>query len=243
MEERYHVTPMKTIGILGGMSGESTALYYQLINDGVNRIKGGHNIAEILLSSVNFQNIENFIFSEQWDDAAEYLVQKARGLEKGGADFLLIATNPMHNVASQFEAAVDIPLIHIVDVTAEAILTQGFKTVGLLGTKPTMEAEFYKARFQDKFGIKVLVPSEADRERVNSIIFDELCHNVVTDGARREYLEIMQKLVKIGAEGIILGCTEIGMLIGSGDFSAVPLFDTTSLHTEKAVTLCLRLEG
>lgn len=233
---------MKTLGILGGMSSQSTIPYYRLINEGVNRILGGHHAPEMLIYSVNFQYIETFLRQGQWDEAAAYLSEKAAKLEKAGADFLLLATNTMHRVAPQIEQAISIPLIHIVDVTAEAILKQGMKTVGILGTKPTMEAEFYTARFRDKFGITPLVPSPEERQRVHAIIFDELCRDVVTDASRQDYLAIMRNLTARGAEGIILGCTEIGMLIASEDFPDAPLFDTTILHAQKAVTLCLERE-
>ncbi len=233
---------MKTIGILGGMSSQSTIPYYRLINEGVNHILGGHHAPEMLIYSVNFHYIETFLRHGQWDEAAAYLSEKAVKLETAGADFLLLATNTMHRVAPQIEQAVSIPLIHIVDVTAEAILKQGLKTVGILGTKPTMEAEFYTARFRDKFGITPLVPSPEERQRVHDIIFDELCRNVVTDTSRRDYLAIMRNLTARGAEGIVLGCTEIGMLITTEDFPDASLFDTTILHTQKAVNLNLERE-
>lgn len=233
---------MKTLGLLGGMSSQSTIPYYRLINEGVNHILGGHHAPEMLIYSVNFHYIETFLRQDQWDDAAAYLTDKAVRLERAGADFLLIATNTMHRVAPQIEQAVSIPLIHIVDVTAEAILKQGLKTVGILGTKPTMEAEFYTARFRDKFGITPVIPSPEERQRVHTIIFDELCRDVVTDASRQEYLAIMRNLMASGAEGIILGCTEIGMLISQQDFPDAPLFDTTILHAQKAVNLCVERE-
>jgi aspartate racemase len=192
--------------------------------------------------SVNFQNIEAFVRNEQWEDAANYLVDKALRIERGGADFLIIGSNTMHRVAPQITAAITIPLIHIVDVTAEAILKQGLKTVGILGTKPVMEADFYRDRFRERFGIDLIAPSAAERERVDTIIFDELCHGIIKEQSRQEYIEIMQNFSNKGAEGIILGCTEIVLLVTSEHFSELPLFDTTKLHVQKAVNLCLGIE-
>ena len=234
---------LKVVGLLGGMSYQSTMTYYQLINDGVNRLRGGHTCAEIVMYSVNFQTIETCIRHEQWDAAAAYLADKAVRVEHGGADFLLIATNTMHRVAPQIQQAILIPVIHIVDAAAEAIQAQGLRTIGILGTKPTMEAEFYVNRFQERFGITPLVPSEPERADIHRIIFDELCHHIVTAESRQAYLHSMRRLVERGAQGIVLGCTEIGMLVTPAQFPDVPLFDTTVLHTEKAVRLAVGQEA
>lgn len=232
---------MKTIGILGGMSSQATAGYYHLINTGINHICGGWNAAELLIYSVNFANIEAFVRGDRWDDAANYLVSKAIQLEKGGADFIVMATNTMHRVAPQIEAAIQIPLIHIVDVTAEAIEKQGIKKVGVLGTKPVMEADFYRDRFACH-GIEAIAPNSQQCEVVDKIIFDELVFGTLKDKSRNIYLEIMQELAKRGAQGIVLGCTEIEMLVKPEDVVELKLFDTTSLHCQKAVNLSLGLE-
>ncbi|MBW4548559.1 MAG: aspartate/glutamate racemase family protein [Symplocastrum torsivum CPER-KK1] len=239
---KHEVISMKTIGFLGGMSSQATAEYYRLINQGVKAIRGGHTVAEILMYSVNFQNIEAFVRNEQWEDAANYLVDKALRIERGGADFLIIGTNTMHRVAPQIASAIKIPLVHIIDVTAEAILRLGLKTIGILGTKPVMEADFYRNRFKEKFDIELIAPSDRERERVDTIIFDELCHGIISQKSRNEYISVMQNLADRGAEGIILGCTEIDLLVTAENFSELPLFDTTKLHVHKAVNLCLGIE-
>jgi aspartate racemase len=231
---------MQTIGLLGGMSAEATAEYYRLINAGVNRERGGWAAAELLICSVNFAQIEAFIRGERWAEAAEYLVGKAQQLQRGGADFIVMATNTMHRVAPQIEAAVQIPLVHIVDVTAVAIRAQNLSQVGVLGTKPVMEADFYRKRFQEQ-GIQVIMPNSEQRQIVDQIIFDQLVRRLITSESRQLYLDIMQDLIEQGAEGIVLGCTEIALLVGPKDFPTAPLFDTTALHCQAAVRLALGL--
>jgi aspartate racemase len=237
-DKHDEVVDLRTIGILGGMSSQATAEYYRLLNDGINRELGGHHAAEVLIYSVNFQNIERFIRSEQWDDAAAYLAEKAHQLERGGADFVIMATNTMHKVAPQITDALSIPFVHIVDPTADAITESGLGTIGVLGTRATMEMPAYLNRFSDH-GIEVIVPGEAARERIDAIIFDELVRDVIREESRAEYVEIIEELVESGAEGIVLGCTEIELLVKSEDVPDIPLFDTTALHVERAVKLSL----
>ena len=237
-QPKHEVVSMKTIGILGGMSSQATAEYYRLINTGINQVRGGWNAAELLLYSVNFANIEAFVRREQWDDAANYLVRKALQVEQGGADFIVMASNTMHRVAPQIEAAIKIPLIHIVDVTAEEIKKHGITRVGVLGTKPVMQADFYRDRFK-LHGIELIAPTNQQCHIVDTIIFDELVCHIIKDESRKIYIEIMQKLAEQGAQGIILGCTEIEMLVNPEDFSSLLLFDTTAIHCQKAVNLAL----
>ena len=241
-QPKHEVMPMKTIGILGGMSSHSTAEYYRLINAGINQVRGGWNAAELLLCSVNFANIEAFVRREQWKDAANYLVSKAKQLEGGGADFIIVATNTMHRVAPQIEAAVEIPLIHIVDVAAEEIKKQGITRVGILGTKPVMQASFYRDRFK-QHNIELIAPAQQQLDIIDTIIFDELDRLIIKDESRRIYVEIMQELREQGAQGIVLGCTEIDLLVKPHDFPDLPLFDTTALHCRKAVNLALEIES
>lgn len=233
---------MKTIGILGGMSNQATSEYYRLINKGIKQMRGGWNTAELLLHSVNFANIEAFVRREQWDDAANYLVAKACQLEQGGADFIIMVSNTMHRVAPQIETAIQIPLIHIVDATAEEIKKHKIAKVGVLGTKPVMEADFYRDRFS-RHGVEAIVPNSQQRQVIDTIIFDELVFGTLKDESRRIYIEIMQKLGEQGAQGIVLGCTEIGMLVKSKDIPELPLFDTTALHCQKAVNLALGVDS
>lgn len=232
---------LKTIGILGGMSSQATAEYHHLINKGINDSCGGWNSAELLIYSVNFANIEAFVRGDRWEEAADYLVSKAIQLEKGGADFIIVATNTLHRVAPQIEAAIDIPLIHIVDATAEEIKKHGFTKIGVLGTKPVMEADFYCDRFS-LHGIEAIAPNSQQRLIIDKIIFDELVFGTLKDESRKIYLEIMRDLADRGAEGIVLGCTEIGMLVKPEDLVALKLFDTTTLHCQKAVNLALGIE-
>lgn len=229
---------LRTVGVLGGMSSQATAEYYRLLNENINRELGGHNAAEVLISSVNFQNIERFIRHEQWDDAAMYLVEKAQQLEEGGADFVVMATNTMHKVAPQITEALTVPFVHIIDTAADAINQAGLDTIGVLGTQATMEMPFYRNRFAEH-GIEVVVPEAAARERVDEIVFDELVRDVISEESRAEYVAIMEKLVESGAEGIVLGCTEIELLVTAEDFPKIPLFDTTALHVDRAVELSL----
>ena len=230
---------MKTIGLLGGMSWESTALYYQWINEQVRHDMGGLNSAKIALVSVNFGEIEHYQKTGQWDLAGLVLGKAAQQVEAAGADVLLICTNTMHKVAPQIEAHISIPLLHLADATAEHIKQQNMNTVGLLGTVFTMEEDFYKGRLTDRHGLEVIIPSEKERQVVNRIIFEELCLGVVKDHSREQFLEIIDAMHQQGAEGIIEGCTEIVMLVNQSH-TRIPLFDTTRIHVEKAVEFAIR---
>lgn len=224
----------KLLGILGGMSWTSSAEYYRVLNTEYAARKGGLHSAPLLLHSVDFAEIAAQQKSGDWDGAAQALAQAAQGLERAGAGALLLATNTMHKVAPQIEAAVNIPLLHIVDGTGAAIRATGIGKVGLLATAFTMEQDFYKGRLQERFGIETIVPDDEGRADVHHIIYDELCQNVIRESSRKRYRDIIGQLVERGAEGIILGCTEITLLIGPED-SPVPVFDTTRLHTLAAV--------
>ncbi len=229
---------MKTIGLIGGMSWESSAEYYRVLNELVKARCGGLHSAECVMYSVDFAPIEAMQHAGAWEEAGLVLADAARKVERGGADFVLLCTNTMHKVADVLTTALTVPLIHIADPTAEAITAAGLGTVGLLGTRFTMEEAFYRGRLTDRFGLQVLTPTEADRETVHRIIYDELCLGIIRDESRAAYREVMARLVAQGAEGIILGCTEITLLVGPDDAS-VPLFDTTRLHAERAVNLAL----
>lgn len=229
---------MKTIGLLGGMSWESTALYYRWINELVKEKEGKLHSAQIAMVSVDFQPIEEFQVKGEWEKSGEILSQAARQIEAAGADFLLICTNTMHKVAPQIERAISIPLLHIADATATEIKRQGLKTIGLLGTAFTMEQDFYAGRLKNMHGLEVLIPPKEDREIVHNIIYNELVLGVVKDDSRREYLRIMEDLRQRGAEGVIEGCTEIVMLVQQ-EHTDIPLFDTTALHAQMAVVMAL----
>lgn len=229
---------MKCIGLLGGMSWESTVSYYQALNRGVRAQLGGLHSARVLLNSVDFAGIERLQHAGDWPATARLLAAEARKLQDGGADFLLIGTNTMHKVAPEIEATIDIPLLHIADATAAKLQADGITRVGLLGTRFTMEQDFYKGRLQERFGLAVLVPDEAGRERVHRIIYDELCLGEIRESSRAEYLAIIEGLAAAGAEAVILGCTEIALLVGDAR-AAVPLYDTTAIHAEAAVALAL----
>lgn len=229
---------MKTIGLLGGMSWESTVTYYRAINEGVKNALGGLHSAKIAMYSVDFEPIEKLQHAGNWDDMATILSDAALGIQAAGADFLLIGTNTMHKVAPQIEAAIDIPLLHIADAIAQALIEQQIHTVGLLGTAFTMEQDFYSGRLNQKYGLNVLIPDEHDRKLVHQVIYEELCLGTVADASKTEYLRIIQALSERGAEGIILGCTEIGMLIKQTD-TDVKLFDSTVVHAAKAVDYAL----
>ncbi|NRB68089.1 MAG: aspartate/glutamate racemase family protein [Vibrio sp.] len=230
---------MKIIGIIGGMSWESTASYYKLINQSVKREKGGLHSAKLILNSVDFAEIEALQHKGDWDKAAVILSEAAQSLEKAGADFLIIATNTMHKVASQVEAAVSIPLLHIADATGQQLVEQGISTVGLLGTAFTMEQAFYKQRLTDKFGIDVIVPNGVQRRLVHDVIYDELCLGDVNARSKQDFKTIIEDLSAEGAQGVILGCTEIGLLISEQD-TDIPLFDTTEIHAYVAVNEALK---
>lgn len=225
---------MKRLGLLGGMSWESTQTYYRLINEGVRDRLGGLHSAELVLYSVDFEPIERLQRAGRWDAAGVTLAGAARALERAGAEALVLCTNTMHKVAATIEAAVGIPLLHIADATGAAVAGAGHTTVGLLGTRFTMAEEFYRGRLAARFGLRVLVPDETERDLVDRVIFDELCMGRVLDASRSRYRDIMAALADRGAQAMILGCTEISLLVG-GEDSPVPLFDTTALHAAAAV--------
>ena len=224
---------MKTIGLIGGMSWESTVPYYRQINETVKQHLGGLHSAKLVLVSVDFAEIEHLQKVGDWDTAGQLLAAAAQSLQRAGADFVVLCTNTMHKVAAAIEAAVSIPLLHIADPTAQAIQAAGVTTVGLLGTRFTMEQAFYKDRLSEKHGLHVLVPPSDARDTVHRIIYEELCLGQVRDDSRQAYRAIMAALVAQGAQAIILGCTEISLLVGAAD-ATVPLFDTTALHARSA---------
>ncbi|MFP4320832.1 MAG: aspartate/glutamate racemase family protein [Anaerolineales bacterium] len=229
---------MKTIGLIGGMSWESSAEYYRLINEGVKARLGGLHSAQSLMFSVDFAEIEALQMAGDWATATQQMIAAARRLEGGGADCVLLCTNTMHKMADAVAAAVDLPLLHIADATAEAIRAAGLSKIGLLGTRFTMEQDFYAGRLRDKFGLEVLIPPPSDQEMVHGIIYDELCLGVVENASREVYQRIIADLQAAGAEGVILGCTEITLLIKQ-DHSPLPVFDTTALHAGAAVDFAL----
>ena len=229
---------MKTIGLIGGMSWESTLFYYRHINEAVRKRLGGLHSAKLLLYSVDFDPIERLQHAGNWDATAKIISGAARSLQAGGADFFLICTNTMHRVAETVAQSVDIPLLHIADGTAAVLKSEQISRIGLLGTSFTMEQAFYKDRLTRQHGIEVVVPDFVDREVVHHIIYQELCLGEVKPASRDKYLHIVDKLVRQGAEGVILGCTEIGMLIEQSD-TPVRLFDTTAIHANEAVKFAL----
>ncbi len=229
---------MKTIGLIGGMSWESTALYYRLLNEGIKKKLGKLHSAKIALVSVDFQEVEVLQHRGEWEQAGALLADAAQGVEAAGADFVLICTNTMHKVASRVQEAVTIPLLHLADATAKRIQSNGYETIGLLGTRFTMEEDFYRGRLTSQHGLEVIVPAAGDRELVHRVIYDELCQGKTDDGSRREYLRIIEQMHAEGAQGVIEGCTEIGMLVQQ-EHTSVPLFDTTTIHVEEAVELAL----
>ncbi|WP_213384942.1 aspartate/glutamate racemase family protein [Acinetobacter pittii] len=228
---------MKTIGLLGGMSWESTALYYQQINKMVHRKLGKLHSAKVIINSVDFEEIAALQAKGLWQEAGTYLAEQAQNLEKAGANCILVCTNTMHKVAAQIEDSITVPFLHIADATAKEILSQNIGKVALLGTAFTMEQDFYKSRLWD-YGIDVIIPNEEDRKTVHRIIYEELCLGVINPDSQQKYIAIVERLIAEGAQGIILGCTEICMLIGELKFS-VPLFDTTAIHAKEAVSFSL----
>ncbi|MFV5438480.1 aspartate/glutamate racemase family protein [Acinetobacter oleivorans] len=228
---------MKKIGLLGGMSWESTSLYYQQINKMVHLKLGKLHSAKVIINSVDFEEIAALQAKGLWQEAGAYLAEQAQNLEKAGADCILVCTNTMHKVAAQIEDSISIPFLHIADATAKEILSQNIGKVALLGTAFTMEQDFYKARLRDH-GIEVIIPNEADRKIVHRIIYEELCLGVINPDSQQKYIAIVERLIAEGAQGVILGCTEICMLIGELKFS-VPLFDTTTIHAKEAVSFSL----
>lgn len=225
---------MKTIGLIGGMSWESSIEYYRIINETVRAKLGGLHSARSMMYSVDFAEVEALQRQEKWDEATALLVDAATSLENGGADFVIICTNTMHKVADEVQEHIRVPLLHIADATAETIKAHGLKKIGLLGTRFTMEEDFYTGRLVERHGLEVVIPTEEEREIVHRIIYDELCMGEIRESSREQYVSIMEHLIENGAEGIVLGCTEIGLLVGDED-CRVPLFDTTEIHAVAAV--------
>lgn len=229
---------MKTIGLIGGMSWESTVPYYRLVNEAVKQRLGGLHSARLILYSVDFHDVEELQRTDRWDEAGRMLADVARTLERAGAELLALCANTMHKVAPAIEAAVDVPLLHVVEPTAEAVRRAGFSRVGLLGTRFTMEQGFYRDRLRDRHGLDVLIPDEGDRAALHRIIYEELCVGVVRDASRQTYRAAIERLALRGAQAVILGCTEISMLVGPAD-SSLPLFDTTTIHAHSIVQAAL----
>lgn len=230
---------MKTIGMIGGMSWESSMEYYRILNETVKEKLGGLHSAQCLMHSVDFGPIAQLQHDNNWVELTNQMVKAAQSLEKGGADFIIICTNTMHKMAEDIEANTGIPLIHIVDATARAIRQEKITTVALLGTRFTMEQNFYKGRLAEKHGLEVLTPDDSDMDLIHGIIYNELCVGAIRQESKKIYLEIIRKLIDRGAEGIILGCTEIPLLVKQEDVT-VPIFDTTMIHAQKAVEYALQ---
>ena len=229
---------LKTIGLIGGMSWESTVTYYKIINETVKEKLGGLHSAKCILYSVDFQEIEECQANGNWEKSGEILGEAAYNLEKAGADFIVICTNTMHKVVNQIKEKISVPILHIAEMTAEKILEKGIKNIALLGTKYTMEQDFYKSKLIEK-GINVIIPDKNDIETINEVIYDELCLGTINFNSKKKFLEIVDKLRSKGAEGIILGCTEIGLLIKNED-TDVPLFDTAIIHAEQAAMYSIK---
>lgn len=229
---------LKTIGLIGGMSWESTVTYYKIINETVKEKLGGLHSAKCILYSVDFQEIEECQANGNWEKSGEILGEAAYNLEKAGADFIVICTNTMHKVINQIKEKISVPILHIAEMTAEKILEKGLKNIALLGTKYTMEQDFYKSKLIEK-GINVIIPDKNDIETINEVIYDELCLGTINFNSKKKFLEIVDKLRSKGAEGIILGCTEIGLLIKNED-TDVPLFDTAIIHAEQAAIYSIK---
>jgi aspartate racemase len=225
---------LKKIGIIGGMSWESSLEYYRLVNELVKEKLGGYHSAKVIMDSLDFAEVELLQHEGRWQEAGKMMADSALTLQTSGADFVVLCTNTMHKCTPEIEAAIQIPFLHIVDPTAEAICKMGIKTIGLLGTRFTMEEDFYKGRLNDKYGLYVIIPSTADQKKIHQVIFQELVLGQINTDSRKAYLDIINNLIQNGAEGIILGCTEIGLLINSDDVH-VPVFDTTILHARAAV--------
>jgi aspartate racemase len=230
---------MKTMGLIGGMSWESTVQYYQIINRTVNQRLGGFHSAKCVLYSVDFAEVELLQHQGKWEDATRLMSEAARSVERAGAEFLVICTNTMHRMADDVQKQIAIPLLHIADATAKTILSRELKKVGLLGTRFTMEEDFYRGRLSVRHGLDVLIPTADQREAVHRIIYDELCAGVIKPSSEKTYLEIIEDLAKEGAQAVILGCTEIGLLVKQ-EHCRIPLFDTTVIHAEAAVDYALK---
>ncbi len=229
---------MKTIGLIGGMSWESSLEYYRIINKQVKEKLGGLHSAKSLMYSVDFDEIEKLQHQGNWSEATKLMIDAAQRLEKGGADFVVICTNTMHKMAGDVQKSINIPLLHIADATAEKIRAQGLKKIGLLGTKFTMEEEFYKGRLINKYGLEVVIPNEEDRKIVHDVIYKELCLGIINQPSKDQFVRIIDALVDYGAEAVILGCTEIPLLVKQADVKVL-LFDTTRIHAESAVEYSL----
>ena len=228
---------LKTIGILGGMSSAATGEYYNLINQKVKEIKGGHNIAEMIICSVNFANIERFVRTQNWSDAGRYLAEKARRIEDAGAICLFLGTNTMHKVREDIKEAISIPFIDIFETVSREIKARGKTKIGMLGTYPVMSDPFFFEAYR-AFGVDLINPNEEERKEIDRIIFDEMTHHKFLPGSKDYFIKVIKNLADRGAEGIILGCTEIKMLINQNDIPEIPLFDTTDLHCEMAAKIC-----
>jgi aspartate racemase len=231
---------MKTIGIIGGMSWVSTAKYYQWLNEGIQERLGGNHSARLFLSSVQWQTIQDYQQSGQWEAAGAYLAEEARKLERAGADVIILATNTMHKVAPAIEAAISVPFLHLADATGDEITAAGLDKIALLGTRFTMTEDFYKSRLTRR-GIDVLVPHQEGIDQVNHIIFNELCRNTVRPESKAVYIDLVRDMFNRGAQGVIFGCTEITMLIGAEDFDK-PVFDTTRIHVQRALDFALSMQ-
>lgn len=229
---------MKKIGLIGGMSWESTELYYRNINNEIKKLLGGHNSAELVMESVNFEIIKNYQHENNWEAAADVLVKCAKNLEMADAKFILICTNTMHKVADVIADSVSIPVVHLADATAEKIIEAGYKTVGFLGTRFSMEDDFYTGRLENKYGLNVRIPNQIDRQFIHKVIYEELCLGKILDSSRTEYLRIIKDLHDGGAQCVIEGCTEIVMLVDQ-THTDIPLFDTTRIHAQVAAAMAV----
>jgi len=230
---------MKTIGLIGGMSWESSSVYYNIINETVKERLGGLHSAKCILYSVDFEKIASLQHQGKWEELTKLMINFAQQLERAGADFIVICTNTMHKMAEEVQDNINIPLLHIADATAERIKEQGLRKPGLLGTKFTMEEDFYKKRLKEKYDLDVMIPSNTDREIIDSVIYNELCLGILKQSSKEKFKDIIRKLVSVGADGLILGCTEIPLLISQEDVE-VPLFDTTAIHSKAAVAFALQ---
>jgi len=230
---------MKTIGLIGGMSWESSSVYYNIINETVKERLGGLHSAKCILYSVDFEEIAGLQHQGEWEELTKLMINFAQQLERAGADFIVICTNTMHKMAEEVQDNINIPLLHIADATAEEIIKQGLRKPGLLGTKFTMEQDFYKQRLKEKYNLDVIIPSDTDREIIDSVIYNELCLGIIKQSSKEKFKEIIKKLISIGADGLILGCTEIPLLISQKDVNA-PIFDTTTIHSKAAVAFALK---
>jgi len=230
---------MKTIGLIGGMSWESSSEYYRIINETVRERLGGLHSAECIMYSADFEQIENLQHQGKWEELTKLMLNFAQKLEGAGADFIVICTNTMHKMAEEVENNTNIPLLHIADATAEKIIEKGLGKLGLLGTNFTMEEDFFKKRLEEKYNIEVIIPSQNDRRIIDSVIYNELCLGIIKQSSKEKYKEVINRLISDGADGVILGCTEIPLLVSQGDVE-MPVFDTTTIHAKSAVEFALK---